>query len=186
MEWMERTTNSFLFLLLLLSLSLLVLLYVCVTTMAGYQLGSYLESYIESVSTLPAELKRNFTLIRELDARSKGWPSRYHHNCSLLVQQDLEDEQCLVVDAAALVDLIAIVRSMMQKHKTRSSGIHASTCHECDDKANPKPLPRQMMLSWHPYAKTMLHVWSTLMRKSGWQCRPTRWSTNTFANSIKT
>jgi hypothetical protein len=71
MEWMERTTNSFLFLLLLL----LVLLYVCVTTMAGYQLGSYLESYIESVSTLPAELKRNFTLIRELDARSKGWPS---------------------------------------------------------------------------------------------------------------
>jgi len=37
-----------------------------------YQLGSYLESYIESVSTLPSELKRNFTLIRELDARSKG------------------------------------------------------------------------------------------------------------------
>ena len=29
--------------------------------------GSYLEDYLESVSHLPAEIKRNFGLMRELD-----------------------------------------------------------------------------------------------------------------------
>lgn len=38
---------------------------------AGYQLGTYLETYLESIGTLPTEIKRNFTLIKELDQRTK-------------------------------------------------------------------------------------------------------------------
>jgi len=32
--------------------------------------GTYLENYLESIATLPAEIRRNFALMRELDARS--------------------------------------------------------------------------------------------------------------------
>eukprot|EP00011_Vannellida_sp_DIVA3-517-6-12_P006151 CAMPEP_0114625028 /NCGR_PEP_ID=MMETSP0168-20121206/11064_1 /TAXON_ID=95228 ORGANISM="Vannella sp., Strain DIVA3 517/6/12" /NCGR_SAMPLE_ID=MMETSP0168 /ASSEMBLY_ACC=CAM_ASM_000044 /LENGTH=240 /DNA_ID=CAMNT_0001836307 /DNA_START=22 /DNA_END=744 /DNA_ORIENTATION=+ len=38
---------------------------------SGYQLGTYLETYLESIGTLPTEIKRNFTLIKELDQRTK-------------------------------------------------------------------------------------------------------------------
>eukprot|EP01116_Phalansterium_solitarium_P024954 TRINITY_DN931_c0_g1_i1.p1 TRINITY_DN931_c0_g1~~TRINITY_DN931_c0_g1_i1.p1 ORF type:complete len:216 (+),score=55.55 TRINITY_DN931_c0_g1_i1:838-1485(+) len=34
-------------------------------------MGSYLENYIESVSSLPQEVRRNFQLLRELDAESQ-------------------------------------------------------------------------------------------------------------------
>jgi len=34
-------------------------------------MGTYLENYLESVSTLPQEVRRNFALLRELDARSQ-------------------------------------------------------------------------------------------------------------------
>jgi len=33
--------------------------------------GTYLENYLESIATLPAEIRRNFALMRELDARSQ-------------------------------------------------------------------------------------------------------------------
>jgi hypothetical protein len=33
--------------------------------------GTYLENYLESVATLPAEIRRNFALMRELDVRSQ-------------------------------------------------------------------------------------------------------------------
>jgi hypothetical protein len=34
-------------------------------------MSTYLENYLESISTLPAELRRNFSLMRELDDRTK-------------------------------------------------------------------------------------------------------------------
>jgi len=34
-------------------------------------MGTYLENYIESVSSLPQEVRRNFALLRELDTRSQ-------------------------------------------------------------------------------------------------------------------
>eukprot|EP01114_Cavostelium_apophysatum_P020858 TRINITY_DN7109_c0_g1_i1.p1 TRINITY_DN7109_c0_g1~~TRINITY_DN7109_c0_g1_i1.p1 ORF type:complete len:221 (+),score=39.82 TRINITY_DN7109_c0_g1_i1:204-866(+) len=34
-------------------------------------MGSYLENYLESVSSLPQEVRRNFALLRELDSRSQ-------------------------------------------------------------------------------------------------------------------
>eukprot|EP01113_Clastostelium_recurvatum_P000959 TRINITY_DN10410_c0_g1_i6.p1 TRINITY_DN10410_c0_g1~~TRINITY_DN10410_c0_g1_i6.p1 ORF type:complete len:258 (-),score=44.00 TRINITY_DN10410_c0_g1_i6:5-778(-) len=33
--------------------------------------GTYLENYLESISTLPSEIRRNFALLRELDSRSQ-------------------------------------------------------------------------------------------------------------------
>eukprot|EP01098_Paradermamoeba_levis_P014974 TRINITY_DN7383_c0_g1_i1.p1 TRINITY_DN7383_c0_g1~~TRINITY_DN7383_c0_g1_i1.p1 ORF type:complete len:317 (-),score=73.49 TRINITY_DN7383_c0_g1_i1:177-1076(-) len=40
-------------------------------SMSGFKRGTYLENYLESVSTLPADLRRNFALMRELDLRSE-------------------------------------------------------------------------------------------------------------------
>ena len=45
---------------------------------SSYQLSTYLESYLDSISTLPFELKRNFTLMRELDSRAEGAPTARH------------------------------------------------------------------------------------------------------------
>ena len=45
---------------------------------SSYQLSTYLESYLDSISTLPFELKRNFTLMRELDSRAEGASAADH------------------------------------------------------------------------------------------------------------
>eukprot|EP00029_Vermamoeba_vermiformis_P013666 TRINITY_DN8591_c0_g1_i1.p1 TRINITY_DN8591_c0_g1~~TRINITY_DN8591_c0_g1_i1.p1 ORF type:complete len:236 (+),score=81.04 TRINITY_DN8591_c0_g1_i1:52-759(+) len=39
-------------------------------------MSTYLENYLESISTLPAELRRNFSLMRELDDRTKDTSTR--------------------------------------------------------------------------------------------------------------
>ena len=39
--------------------------------MATYQLGTYLENFLESVGGLPQDLRRNFTLMADLDSRAQ-------------------------------------------------------------------------------------------------------------------
>ena len=39
--------------------------------MATYQLGTYLENFLESVAGLPQDLRRNFALMADLDSRAQ-------------------------------------------------------------------------------------------------------------------
>lgn len=47
----------------------LVLQLYLLSKMSTGHIGSYLENYLESISNLPADLRRNFALMRELDSR---------------------------------------------------------------------------------------------------------------------
>jgi len=48
--------------------------------------GTYLENYLESIATLPAEIRRNFALMRELDARSQEIIDRVNKGTKEYVQ----------------------------------------------------------------------------------------------------
>jgi len=48
--------------------------------------GTYLENYLESIATLPAEIRRNFALMRELDAHSQEIIDRVNKGTKEYVQ----------------------------------------------------------------------------------------------------
>lgn len=66
--------------------------------MAAYQLGSYLENFLESVSTLPAELRRNFTLMKELDTRSQELLDKIGQESKLLQERAKKEGAPLAED----------------------------------------------------------------------------------------
>jgi len=49
-------------------------------------MGTYLENFLERVSTLPGELRRNFALLRELDARTQELVDQSERNAQQYLQ----------------------------------------------------------------------------------------------------
>eukprot|EP01100_Stratorugosa_tubuloviscum_P015719 TRINITY_DN927_c1_g1_i1.p1 TRINITY_DN927_c1_g1~~TRINITY_DN927_c1_g1_i1.p1 ORF type:complete len:305 (+),score=109.15 TRINITY_DN927_c1_g1_i1:648-1562(+) len=72
------------------------------------QLGSFLESYLESIDSLPHELKRNFTLMRELDSRLEN----------LLEEVEVFSKQVLKAGKKITIEDEQIIQMIKQDYKS--------------------------------------------------------------------
>jgi len=75
-------------------------------------MGTYLENYLESVSSLPQEVRRNFALLRELDTRAQELIEKvekntknYLKNAKRPRKDDDEDEQDIKTDLKTCIEL---------------------------------------------------------------------------------
>jgi len=75
-------------------------------------MGTYLENYLESVSSLPQEVRRNFALLHELDSRSQEIISRvevdskaYLKNAKRQREQNSEEEKRIKADLNQCLEL---------------------------------------------------------------------------------
>mmetsp|Transcript_27836 Transcript_27836/g.39224 ORF Transcript_27836/g.39224 Transcript_27836/m.39224 type:complete len:222 (+) Transcript_27836:66-731(+) len=75
-------------------------------------MGTYLENYLESVSTLPSDVRRNFFLLRDLDSRSQELLEKIEHQAKAYIksakkqkQVNPDEEKAIKSDLKACLEL---------------------------------------------------------------------------------
>jgi len=75
-------------------------------------MGTYLENYLESISSLPQEVRRNFALLRELDTRSQELIEKVEKNSKIYLksfkkykESKPEDEKQIKTDLKTCLEL---------------------------------------------------------------------------------